>query len=93
MIDKLLSFAIRNKLGVVFDKSKNIYFIDEEIFELTSGCEDLTDHLVLGFVLVKNEVNNTQRYEVSFYYGNSLVRYNKDELQAIIEMLENLNND
>ena len=92
MIDKLLIFAKRNNLGIIFNKSKEIYFIDENIWEITNDT-DLTDHLVLGFIATKNEANNKTTFEVSIYNGNCLIKYNKEELQAIIELLEELNND
>lgn len=92
MIDKLLTFAKRNKLGIIFNKSKEIYFIDENIWEIANDT-DLTDHLVLGFIATKNEISNKTTFEVSFYNGNCLVKYNKEELQAIIELLEELNNE
>lgn len=43
MIDKLLIFAKRNNLGIIFNKSKEIYFVDENIWEITNDT-DLTDH-------------------------------------------------
>lgn len=92
MIDKLLIFAKRNNLGIIFNKSKEIYFIDENIWEIANET-DLTDHLVLGFIAKKNEVSNKTTFEVSFYNGNCLIKYNKEELQAIIELLEELNNE
>ena len=86
MLNKLNNFAKKYKLGLIVNNDKSIYLIDESIWEINNNS-DLTDHLVLGFILNKK----TNKYEISFYEGNCLIKYNKEELMTLISLLDTLN--